>query len=103
MKRVSQLALLFAIVLSIFLALPGTGNASAAPATQQGNFWCGNGNETNDYDFSYNLNQPHWTVGNGLVSEETMAQVDVTLDQLNADQLAQTMILVLSENQVGEP
>lgn len=103
MKRIPQLALLIAVVLSLFLALPGTGSVSAAPATQQGNFWCGNGSEAENYGFTYPTSQPHWTVGNGLVSEDTMTQVDVILDQLNNDQLAQTMILVMPEDQVGEP
>jgi hypothetical protein len=101
MKRFLQLAILATILISILLVHPST--VSAAPNLPQIDGKCGSGSEADNYGFTYDLNQPHWTVGNGLVSEETMAQVDVTLDQLNADQLAQTMILVLPENQVGEP
>jgi uncharacterized protein len=62
---------------------------------------CGNGSAP-DYGFTYDLQQAHWTVGwQGYASEQTVAQVDAILDQLNADSVAQTMILILPQEQVG--
>lgn len=60
---------------------------------------CGNGSAP-DYGFTYDLLQPHWTVGD-LVSEQTKVEVDVILDKLNGDNIAQTMILALPADQVG--
>jgi len=44
----------------------------------------------------------HWTVDwQGFISENTVNKVDAILDQLNSDSIAQTMILIQSEEQVG--
>jgi hypothetical protein len=62
---------------------------------------CGNGSAP-DYGFSYPLQQPHWTVGwEEYVSEQAVDQVDRVLDRLNEDAIAQTMILILPQDQVG--
>ena len=62
---------------------------------------CGNGSPP-DYGFSYDLLQPHWTVGWELyASEQTVNRVDRVLDRLNDDAIAQTMILILPQDQVG--
>lgn len=62
---------------------------------------CGNGSAP-DYGFSYDLQQPHWTVGwEGYASEEAVDEVDAVLDQLNADTIAQTMILIKPQAEVG--
>ncbi|MBK8823360.1 MAG: hypothetical protein IPN58_12325 [Anaerolineales bacterium] len=54
---------------------------------------CGNGSAP-DYGFTYDLQQAHWTVDpEGYASEQTMSEVDVILDRLNGDSIAQTMIL----------
>ncbi len=62
---------------------------------------CGDGSAP-DYGLSYDLQQPHWTVGwQNYASEQVVDEVDATLDQLNADSIAQTMILILPQEQVG--
>jgi hypothetical protein len=62
---------------------------------------CGDGSSP-DYGFSYDLLQPHWTVGWELyASEQTVNRVDRVLDRLDEDAIAQTMILILPEDQVG--
>jgi hypothetical protein len=62
---------------------------------------CGNGSSP-DYGFSYNLRQPHWTVGwEGYTSEQSVAEVDTVLDELDYDRIAQTMILILPQEKVG--
>lgn len=62
---------------------------------------CGNGSAP-DYGFTNSLQQAHWTVGwQGYVSQQTVDEVDTTLDQLNNDSIAQTMILILPQDQVG--
>jgi hypothetical protein len=62
---------------------------------------CGNGSPP-DYGFSYDLLQPHWTVGwEDYASEFAVNQVDRVFDQLNEEAIAQTMILILPQDQVG--
>lgn len=62
---------------------------------------CGDGSPP-DYGFSYDLLQPHWTVGwEGYASEQAVNRVDRVLDRLDDDAIAQTMILILPEDQVG--
>jgi hypothetical protein len=62
---------------------------------------CGNGSAP-DYSLSYDLLQPHWTVGwEDYASEFAVNRVDRVLDQLNEDAIAQTMILILPQDQVG--
>ena len=62
---------------------------------------CGDGSAP-DYGFTYNLQQAHWTVNwQNYVSEQTVTEVDTILDQLNADSIAQTMILIQPQDQVG--
>lgn len=62
---------------------------------------CGNGSPP-DYGFSYDLMQPHWTVGWELyASQQAVDSVDRVLDRLNDDAIAQTMILILPQDQVG--
>jgi hypothetical protein len=62
---------------------------------------CGNGSAP-DYGFSYNLQQPHWTVNwQRYVSEQSVIEVDEILDELDKDAIAQTMILFQSSSQVG--
>jgi hypothetical protein len=74
-----------------------TANAGRASAATL----CGGGSAP-DYGFTYDLQQPHWTVDwQGYVSEQTVAEVDTILDDLNADSIAQTMILIKPQDQVG--
>lgn len=85
-------------VLTLSLSLPfipaTAGVVFAAPL-------CGDGSAP-DYGFNYDLQQPHWTVDEGnYVSEGTLNEVDTVLDQLNADSIAQTMILIQTKDQVG--
>jgi hypothetical protein len=63
---------------------------------------CGNGSAADNYGFAYAFQQPHWSVDwENYVSEDTVNQVDATLDMLNYDNIAQTMILFKPQNQVG--
>lgn len=63
---------------------------------------CGNGSAP-DYGLNYyDLLQPHWTVGwEGYASEQAVSQVDMVLDELNTDSIAQTMILIKPQEEVG--
>ena len=62
---------------------------------------CGNGSAP-DYDLTYDSLQPHWTVGwESYVSERMVNEVDRVLDRLNDDAIAQTMILIQPQEQVG--
>src|ERR1041385_2729232 len=62
---------------------------------------CGNGSPP-DYGFSYPLRQPHWTVGwQPYASAQTVDKVDQIFDRLDEDAIAQTMILILPQEQVG--
>ena|GEM_PF-883907 len=75
------------------------------PARAETNFiqsqLCGNGSPP-DYGFSYSLLQPHWTVGwEDYATEQTVNRVDRVLDRIDEDAIAQTMILILPQDQVG--
>jgi hypothetical protein len=84
----------FALSLSVYFTPAHADTAFSAPL-------CGNGSAP-DYGFTYDLQQAHWTVGGqGYVSEQAMSEADAILDQLNGDSIAQTMILILPQNQVG--
>jgi len=73
----------------------------ARASTNFAAFLCGEGSAP-DYGFTYTLQQAHWTVNwPDYVSEQTVTDVDVILDQLNGDSIAQTMILIQSQDQVG--
>ena len=62
---------------------------------------CGDGSAPN-YGFTYDLQQAHWTVDwQNYASEKAVTEVDAVLDRLNADFIAQTMILIKSQAQVG--
>jgi len=70
------------------------GSASDAPL-------CGDGSAP-DYGFTYDLQQPHWTVGwKGYVSPQTVDEVDAILDRLNEESITQTMILIKPQEEVG--
>jgi len=93
------------IVITFLMILP-SGTVQATPKLAQDKFWCGNGSAPN-YGFDnhgYALTQKYWTVDKfNLVSEQTKKDVDVVLNKLDGDKIVQTMILVLPEDQVGEP
>lgn len=62
---------------------------------------CGEG-AAPDYGLTYDLLQPHWTVGwERYVSEDSVIYVDWILDELNDDSIAQTMILIKPQDEVG--
>lgn len=85
-----------ALVVGLFVLIAPV-HADALPAAEL----CGNGSSP-DYGFSYDLMQPHWTVGwEGYASKQAVAEVDTYLDELNADYIAQTMILILPKDKVG--
>lgn len=88
------LILVLAFSLSFFFTLASADVAFAAPL-------CGNGSAP-DYGFTYDLQQAHWTVDwQNYASEKAVTEVDAVLDRLNEDSIAQTMILIKSQAQVG--
>ncbi len=87
-------ALVLAFSMSIYFTAAYAKTVSAAPL-------CGNGSAP-DYGLTYDLLQPHWTVGwDGYASEQAVSEVDAVLDGLNEDSIAQTMILIEPQDQVG--
>ncbi len=88
------LILVLAFSLSFYFTLASADATFAAPL-------CGNGSAP-DYGFTYDLQQAHWTVDwQNYASEKAVTEVDAVLDRLNEDSIAQTMILVKSQAQVG--
>lgn len=99
-SRTRWMAVSFAVFFAIFLGL-AFDNTPARAAVQPAAVLCGNGSAP-DYGFNYELMQDHWTVGwQGYVSEQSVVAVDTVLDELNADMIAQTMILILPQELVG--
>ncbi|MFM8321519.1 MAG: hypothetical protein ACKOC5_11450, partial [Chloroflexota bacterium] len=96
------------LILLFLLALPAAGGifiaspALAAPPGQDDSApRCGDGSAP-DYGFTYDLLQPHWTVGGeDYVSEATLDRVDQVLDRLDGQTIVQTMILFLPAERVG--
>jgi hypothetical protein len=86
--------MLLALGLVVF-SIPARANTNFAPTL------CGDGSAP-DYGFTYPLQQAHWTVDwQGYASEQAVTQVDVVLDQLDRDSIAQTMILIQPQSRVG--
>lgn len=78
-----------------------SGSTSVQAKAVQAEPLCGDGPPP-DYGFSYDLLQPHWTVGwEDYASELAVNRVDRVFDQLDEDAIAQTMILILPADQVG--
>ena len=84
------------VIMALALGLSAYFNpALAAPL-------CGDGSAP-DYGFTYDMQQAHWTVDwQDFASEQAVIEVDRILDRLNADAIAQTMILIKPESEVGQ-
>ena len=86
--------MVLAFSLSAYFIPASAGAIFAAPL-------CGDGSAP-DYGFTYDLQQAHWTVNwQDYASEKAVTEVDAVLDRLNGDSIAQTMILIKSQAQVG--
>ena len=97
-RRVHRLVTIMGLTLSLL----GCFTSAEAKSLAQKPL-CGNGSPP-DYGFSYDLLQPHWTVGWELyASQQAVDRVDLVLDRLNEDAISQTMILLLPQDQVGIP
>jgi hypothetical protein len=84
----------FALILSLNFTPVSAGNFFVTPL-------CGEGSAP-DYGFNYDLQQEHWTVGwQDYISEQAVTEVDSVLDRLDEDSIAQTMILIQPQAQVG--
>ena len=91
----------YRLVTLIGLAISLLGCFTPVQAQTDSEPLCGDGSAP-DYGFSYDLLQPHWTVGwEDYASELAVNRVDRVFDQLDEDAIAQTMILVLPEDRVG--
>jgi len=87
-------------ILGLAFSLLGIFTPTQAKAVQAEPL-CGDGSAP-DYGFSYDLLQPHWTVGwEDYASEQTVNRIDRVLDRLNDAAIAQTMILILPQDRVG--
>jgi hypothetical protein len=86
--------MVLAFSLSVYFTPVSAGAMFAVPL-------CGGGSAP-DYGFTYDLQQAHWTVDwQDYASEKAVAEVDTVLDRLNGDSIAQTMILIQPQAQVG--
>ena len=86
--------LMLTFSLSAYFTPVSAGAMLAAPL-------CGEGSAP-DYGLTYDLQQAHWTVNwQAYVTEQTVTEVDAILDELNGDSIAQTMILIMPQAEVG--
>ncbi len=86
------------LIAMIALAFSLLGYFTPARAQTTDESRCGNGSAP-DYGFSYDLLQPHWTVGwEDYTTEQAVNRVDRVLDRLDEDAIAQTMILFLPQD-----
>ena len=94
--RVYCLAILMGLVFSLLVYFTPV-EAKAIQAEPL----CGEGFAP-DYGFTYDMLQPHWTVGwEEYASEQAVNRVDRVLDRLDEDAIAQTMVLILPADRVG--
>ena len=102
MRRIStRRAYKLVAMLALAFSLLGFFTPARAQGTDES--LCGNGSAP-DYGLSYDLLQPHWTVGwEDYATEQAVNRVDNVLDRLDEDAIAQTMILFLPQDQVGIP
>ncbi len=92
---VVTMVIVLAFSLSIYFTPTSAGTIFATPL-------CGDGSAP-DYGFTYDLQQAHWTVDwQDYASEQAVIEVDSVLDRLNEDSIAQTMILIMPQSQVGK-
>jgi len=99
MKKMHQIVPRTLIIVAVGLAVLVA--CLIHPARANGQTLCGNGSSP-DYGFTDSLRQPHWTVGwQGYASEEAVNSVDRILDRLNNASIAQTMILIKPQDEVG--
>jgi hypothetical protein len=105
MKKILALGL---IIIAVFLVgyspaslvLPADGIQAQPDFTA---VLCGEGSAADNYGFSYNLQQYHWTVdGEAYLSQATIDEIDVVFDRLTAENVVQTMILFKPADQVGD-
>ena len=102
MRRISTRRA-YSLVAMIALAFSLLGSFTPARAQATDESLCGNGSAP-DYGLSYDLLQPHWTVGwEDYITEQAVNRVDRVFDRLNEDAIAQTMILFLPQDKVGIP
>jgi hypothetical protein len=95
-KTMAGMLLLALVVLIVSVSA----NFTSAQARQTDEL-CGDGSAP-DYGLDYDQLQPHWTVGwEGYASQRTVDQVDRVLDELDADSVVQTMILIKPQDKVG--
>lgn len=102
--KVLRFTAVLLLALAAALITVGFGGARSINETlpQDEGVLCGNGSASENYGFTYPLMQPHWTVNwEHYVREGTVDEVDRVLDELDADYIAQTMILFQPADQVG--
>ena len=100
LTRKRPLIIVMAVMILMSLSAAFTPVESAVIQTEPR---CGEGYAP-DYGLNYALLQPHWTVGwEGYASEAAVNEVDMVLDELNADAIAQTMILIKPQDEVSIP
>jgi uncharacterized membrane protein YgcG len=101
MKQNNRTSQAHGLIAFLLLVVSLFGYLTPVEAKQTEEPLCGDGFAP-DYGLSYDLMQPHWTVGGeSYASSRTIDQVDRVLDRLNNASIAQTMILILPQEEVG--
>jgi hypothetical protein len=96
-------AMLLSLLVSSF-TFPKDSISSDTPPwlPNQADVLCGNGSEAEDYGFTYDMQQYHWTVdGERYLDNNTIDEIDKIFDQLVDDQVVETMILFKPADEVG--
>ena len=90
MKNKGYLVLGAIVVVLLISGFTSPGNIVSSDAPpwlpNQADVLCGNGSEADDYGFTYNLQQYHWTVdGERYLESDTIDEIDKLFDQLVDD------------------
>ena len=102
MNKLYISAITLGLVAGLFLLSPTSAQTSTEALPLPAAVLCGGGFAADDYGFTYPLEQYHWTVGwEPYMREDIVDRVDVILGGLDNDNIAQTMILIKSAEEVG--
>ncbi len=100
-RTIAGMLLLALVALAWSISADFTSAQAKVQEKQTSDALCGNGSAPG-YGLDYDQLQPHWTVGwEGNASQRTVDEVDRLLDELDADSIAQTMILIKPQDEVG--
>lgn len=102
MKTLKYVFATIVLALTLFSQMVTPRTVTAAQNPQDSEPWCGNMGESQNYGFTMDKTQYHWTVNaESFLSETAMTEADKVLDVLRSDNIADTRILFLNSKEIA--